>query len=454
MNTPKERQMAVVALACIGFAAMCSGCGGTLSADDSTSEQRSGETEDRPSDFGAKADLYGEDDRREYADLDDETLRRVARATPALVDESKVSEAGDSSVRLAADTLAEERGLCPSVRFSDQPAPVDCSGFLVAPDILVTAGHCIESADICESTRAVFGFRYGDDQSEIDTVPEGDVYECESILSREWQPQRTYDYAVIRLDRPVEEVEPLRFRTDGTVPEETSLAIAGYPMGVPLKITPGGSIVENSEELWFRYDLDAFGGNSGSPVVDAETGLVEGIHVRGATDFETSTENGESCDVPHRCDEVDTDNFDCSGTIGTRAPVFAAHVPGEESSADTAESCCRVCVDGAACGDECISPSASCGASSGCACDAPAVQPPGSNSSADPATCAGVLGCLDGCEDDETECRRRCLREASPEAWKRLRSLASCQKLYCFSSEDPDSCTESICPSKYEACAS
>jgi hypothetical protein len=39
--------------------------------------------------------------------------------------------------------------------------------------------------------------------------------------------------------------------------------------------------------VYFRANLDTYGGNSGSAVFDANTGVVEGILVRGENDFVT-----------------------------------------------------------------------------------------------------------------------------------------------------------------------
>lgn len=47
---------------------------------------------------------------------------------------------------------------------------------------------------------------------------------------------------------------------------------------------------DNSNPLYFSSNLDTFGGNSGSVVFDADSGLVEGILVRGDQDFVQSTE--------------------------------------------------------------------------------------------------------------------------------------------------------------------
>ena len=323
-------------------------------------------------DLGGKADIYGDDDRREYFETESEPLRKVARASGVLLDADEVTTNDDGEVTIPDEPLSETLPACPSAKFSDQPAPGGCSGFLVAPDVLVSAGHCIKDERDCESTRVAFDFRYEESTDEdVATLAEEDVYSCKSIISRDWQRGEKNDYGVYRLDRPVEGVDPLDFRTDGKVAPDTQLAVVGHPMGLPLKITAGGRIVDNEPTDWFLYNLDAFGGHSGAAVVDVETGVVEGIHVRGAPDYKYSRHEGDFCYEMRTCEEVDPDSRNCFGTEGTRATVFAPHVPTATTGSNGTENCCTVCRQGQACGDACISTEATCRQPFGCACEAP-----------------------------------------------------------------------------------
>lgn len=358
-------------LAVLSAGANLVGCADSLPGSvESSEEGAEGEGLD---DSVEKGDIYGEDDRRDYFEAESETLRRVGRATAALMYEHKVTSNEDGSVQLPDETLGEDLPACPSVRFSEQPSPSDCSAFLVAPDIIVSAGHCIHNDRECPAIKVVFGFRYDESTDEdVITVPEEDVYTCDSVIAREYDSDANIDHGVYRLDRPVEGVEPLKFRTDGKVPADSQLAVVGHPMGLPLKITPGGEIVDNEPESWFLYNLDAFTGHSGSPVVDVESGVVEGIHVRGAPDYVSQTRDGETCKTMRRCDAVDPESESCSGTEGTRATQFAHEVPTASTGSNGTDSCCSICTDGEqACGDECIPKSETCRVPYGCACERP-----------------------------------------------------------------------------------
>ena len=65
-------------------------------------------------------------------------------------------------------------------------------------------------------------------------------------------------------------------------------------------------------------NLDTYGGNSGSPVFNAQNNKVEGILVRGETDF---VSNGQ-CNVSLVCPSTG-----CRGEDVTRATVWSAKVP-------------------------------------------------------------------------------------------------------------------------------
>ena len=86
--------------------------------------------------------------------------------------------------------------------FASQPLGCFCSGVLVAPDIVATAGHCVKSTADLDHIRFVFGFRMVDDDTARTTFPDDDVYRGTKVIGRKLTPDRT-DWALVRLDRPV-----------------------------------------------------------------------------------------------------------------------------------------------------------------------------------------------------------------------------------------------------------
>lgn len=60
----------------------------------------------------------------------------------------------------------------------------------------------------------------------------------------------------------------------------------GHPVGLPLKVADDAVVSDPGDgQTYFEANLDTYGGNSGSAVFNARTGLIEGILVRGAQDF-------------------------------------------------------------------------------------------------------------------------------------------------------------------------
>jgi hypothetical protein len=130
------------------------------------------------------------------------------------------------------------------------------------------------------------------------------------------------DYSIVRLDRAVTVpgALPLAIRRDGLVPLATTVGVIGYPSGLPKKIAFGATtrVTENTATGYFKANVDTYGGNSGSPVFNAGTGVVEGILVRGNTDFKL---NG-NCFVSNTLPDGTTDAEQAS-----KSTAFAQFVP-------------------------------------------------------------------------------------------------------------------------------
>jgi len=222
--------------------------------------------------------IYGEDNRKDWFEVLDENLKDAARATVGIVDKSVVQYKGDT---VFLNTLSSN--LCPNEKFADQERGPVCSGFLVGPDLVLTAGHCVGSERECKDYKFVFDYakvRPGHDPS---LIPKSKVYSCKTLIGQEFT-RNDQDWALIRLDRPVTDRRPLEIERSTEASLNTPLTIIGHPSGLPSKIARGGKIhkVENHH---YVADLDSFGGNSGSAVLNANSLKVEGILVRGRTDY-------------------------------------------------------------------------------------------------------------------------------------------------------------------------
>jgi len=228
--------------------------------------------------------IYGADDRLDEYQMTDPALRAVGDATVALIPRGNVHDNGDGTYTLPSSTFnqymqsAYGDPLCSGEPFADQPNPAFCSGFLVADDTIATAGHCVD----CSGTAFVFGFKMSGPSSPALTVPANDVYFCDSVID---SVVSAADWGLIRLDRPVVGHTPVSVRCDGQVPTGQDLMMVGHPVGLPRKYAAGATVRDNSPLDYFQANVDAYGGNSGSAVFNLDTLQVEGILVRGNTDF-------------------------------------------------------------------------------------------------------------------------------------------------------------------------
>lgn len=282
--------------------------------------------------------IYQEDDRIEVEE-GSASLQTLAASTVTQIKTSNLIESADDEANFKFRTtpLSSSMSVCKEERFSDQPNPGNCSGFLVAPDLVVTAGHCIylrgeENGELgCSDYSYVFDFHKG--KIEEGLISKDKVYSCKKVLNIKLDGASKQDFALIQLDRPVTDRAPVKFRTEGKVEAGAPLVVIGAPSGLPTKIAGGAVVNDNDNEVYFEANLDTFGGNSGSAVFNSDTGEVEGILVRGATDYVMDW--SRFCRVVNKCEDIDNSGFSCMGEEVTRiSQVEIEKFLGNQSSND------------------------------------------------------------------------------------------------------------------------
>ena len=245
--------------------------------------------------------VYGQDDRLDIYEVVNPVHLKLATATAAMIPANSLSiNNTDDSVTITGSTL-EGDGMCATERFAKQRTAAMCSGFLVGDQYLVTAGHCIQSEADCNSYNWVFDYNVKSKGQSDYRVSKSNVYKCSQIISRKLERGNQDDYALIKLDRVVEGIEPLKFRKSGKVADKSRLVMIGHPSGLPTKVEAGGSIRNNSNAVFFQATTDSYGGNSGSAVFNYDSGEVEGILVRGENDYTYDSRKG--CYVTNVCKE-------------------------------------------------------------------------------------------------------------------------------------------------------
>ena len=111
-------------------------------------------------------------------------------------------DSAKATAKLETESFGESMNMCKSEPYWDQPLGAFCSGSLVGPDLIMTAGHCVTSESDCKETKFVFGFGIKEAGKYPNSVAASDVYGCGQLLGR-LQENSGADWALIRTDRPV-----------------------------------------------------------------------------------------------------------------------------------------------------------------------------------------------------------------------------------------------------------
>jgi len=239
--------------------------------------------------------IYGVDNRKDIFDVESSLDLQMSQSSLALFKSRDVQDQGNGWTRLGGNNYGTSYNLCESEKFRDQTSGAFCSGFLVGSDLVATAGHCVRAPKNCQDMRLVFNWSLMTPTSDISIVSSDDVYSCVEIIKNSIESTGA-DFAVIRLDRIPHNRVPLIVRRSGEIKPGAQLTMMGHPAGIPLKIA-NGATVRSVYGGFFSANTDSYGGNSGSAVYSSDTGVVEGILVRGEMDF---IRQG-SCNISYVC---------------------------------------------------------------------------------------------------------------------------------------------------------
>src|SRR5262245_56982429 len=130
--------------------------------------------------------IYGTDDRQEVFTLASQpALFQSADSVVAIFKASDIQDQGDGTSKLKTQPLGTRYpDLCRSEKFIDQPVGGGGSGFLVAEDVIATAGHCVDDTTVAQM-RFVFGFRMINATTAPTKIPNGEIYRGERIIDRQ-----------------------------------------------------------------------------------------------------------------------------------------------------------------------------------------------------------------------------------------------------------------------------
>ncbi len=263
--------------------------------------------------------IYGDDNRRSLSELDaerDAKLIEFSGSVLAQIPNWRINQSNRNLIEVKTKDLSTGINFCTEEKYAQLPSVSSCSAFLVGPDLILTAGHCVKDKYDCKKQTWVLDFNSAPDF----ISPQGSVffnrdqsYQCAELVS--WSNNGKLDYSLVRLDRIVASRKPLAIRRSGKVDMMENLAVIGHPLGLPKVFADNIWVRTNDLTYTFKTNADTFSGNSGSPVIGLDSGLVEGMIVRGEDDFELNLDS--LCQLSKKCSDKE-----CRGETVLRSSVL------------------------------------------------------------------------------------------------------------------------------------
>ena len=175
-------------------------------------------------------------------------------------------------------TLGDKYKLCPGQAFATQPVAGEGTAFIITEKKFMTAAHVLTEPST--NYAVVFGFEMINRTGAYEAyIPASNIYDVSRITLKD----DNSDIAVFETDRQINR-KPLVI-SKASVVKGNEVYMIGYPSGLPQKIAMNASVSDETNFLFFYTTLDAFQGNSGSPVFDFKSHEIIGILVSGGTDY-------------------------------------------------------------------------------------------------------------------------------------------------------------------------
>lgn len=226
--------------------------------------------------FQAGATIYGSNDLKDVLLSKDQKVIEASRSVAVQIRKGNIA----FDVPFKARTLKQSL-VCENEKFVNQPVLGNCTGFLVAPDLLLTAGHCVIDSE-CQKSSWVFDYTLESEEGISFSGVRDNVYSCQSVVRSSYSNK--LDYAVVKLDRPVTGHRALLTLNTNPVQDKQDLILISSPRGLPLKESIG-NVRSTSEKNHITTNVDSMRGSSGAPVFDAQTMEVVGILAQGDFDY-------------------------------------------------------------------------------------------------------------------------------------------------------------------------
>lgn len=237
---------------------------------------------------GQKA-IYGSFDSKFTSKQSPQHILYMSTGIAYIVPKKNVKKLDKKTNMIVAKPLSDVANLCSYENFSDHRASSPtCTGFLVAPDLVATAGHCVTDKKSCKNLNFVFGVTSAKEFSQGFQIDKTNFYSCKKIITTNQNDRR--DYALIKLNKKVQARHIFEIEDDSRLNDESSVYMIGHPLGLPVTYTRAVPVSNYYFNDFFTAPLNSFSGNSGSPVINSSTNKVVGILASGQKDFDEPTD--------------------------------------------------------------------------------------------------------------------------------------------------------------------
>ena len=155
-----------------------------------------------------------------------------------------------------------------------------CSGIVLAPDVVLTAAHCVRGPD---ETRVHLADPTAPALLPVRTVAVHPLYRADAVRRRE----RSIDLALLRLERPLPAApHPPERPGDGAAEPGAAVRLAGFGLSDEAVGKTGGTLRVGAARvrrprsdvlLWLEGPSYACTGDSGGAVLDAASGALVGL---------------------------------------------------------------------------------------------------------------------------------------------------------------------------------
>lgn len=179
-------------------------------------------------------------------------------------------------------------------------ASVRSTGFILGPDLIVTAGHALfgyfkvaENQYEYLQARECFVFLEinGTEPTDSEVIRSVDIYIPNEYLNTANMNRSNYDWGYIIVEEPVGYTQG--WFGFGTIAQPHTVTVAGYPDTKPIQAGVNYTMYKGTGQaepnpynnMLVKHTVDTTVGQSGSPIYDADQ-IVWGIHVLGKIDFD------------------------------------------------------------------------------------------------------------------------------------------------------------------------